>query len=66
MKMCVSVWTKDLRRAEAAFVEGAAKLVFEASPNRLWVLWRAANVAEEFGLDIYVDGKLTDPYEIRD
>lgn len=66
MEMRVSVWTRDLRRAEAAFVKGVARLVFEAGPKRSWVLWRAANVAEEFDLDIYVDSKLTDPYEIRD
>ena len=70
MKMQVSVRIRaplaDLRSAEAAFVRGAARLVFEAHPDRSRVLERAANVAEEFALDIYVDGKLTDPYEIRD
>lgn len=70
MKMQIEVTTKvpfaDLRSAEAAFVKGNAKLVFEAHPDHSRVLERAANVAEEFALDIYVDGKLTDPYEIRD
>ena len=70
MKMQVNVRTRtplaDLRSAEAAFVKGTARLVFEAHPSRSRVLERAANVAEEFDADIYVDGKLTSPHEIRD
>ena len=70
MKMQVSVRVRtplaDLRSAEAAFVKGAARLVFEAHPNPSRVLERAANVAEEFDVDIYVDGRLTSPSEIRD
>ena len=56
----------DFGSAEGALVKSEARLVFIVHPNRSKVLERAARVAEEFDLDIFVDGELTDPYEIRD
>lgn len=70
MRMRIEVTTRvpftDLKAAEAEFVKGEARLCFEAHPNRSRVLKRAADIAEKFDIDIYIDGELTDPYEIRD
>lgn len=66
VEVTTEVALADLRSASAAFVKGNARLVFDAHPDRSRVLRRAADMAEKFDLDLYVDGKLSDPYEVRD
>ena len=61
----VSVRTGE-HLAEAALNKGAGHLVFVAHPDRDKVLEIAADVAEQFDVYLYVDGKLTDLWELRD
>ena len=64
-KLHVSVRTEE-RFAEAALNKGAGHLVFIAHPDKDKVLEIAADVAEQFDVDLYVDSKLWDPHELRD
>ena len=54
------------RFAEAALNKGAGHLVFIAHPDKDKVLEVAADVAEQFDVYLYVNGKLTDLWELRD
>ncbi|TEU17337.1 MAG: hypothetical protein E3J21_08625 [Anaerolineales bacterium] len=64
--MCLAVYVQvEERFAEAALVKGEASLTFEANLNKDKVLKRAANVAIEFDIDLYINGQFADAYEIR-
>ena len=65
--MCLVVYVQiEERFAEAALAKGKASLTFIAHPDKDKVLVIAADVAEQFDVDLYVDGKLTDLWELRD
>lgn len=65
--MCLIVYVQTGKPyTEAALVRGKASLTFATHPEKDMVLEKAANVAEEFDVDLYVDGQLIDLWELRE
>ena len=64
-KLHVSVRFEE-RFTEAALNKGAGHLVFIAHPDKDKVLEKAADIAEQFDVEVYVDGRLWDPHDLRD
>ena len=64
-KLHVSVRFKE-HFTEAALNKGTGHLVFIDHPDKNKVLEIAADVAEQFDVEVYVDGRLWDPHDLRD